>query len=65
MSTRYTSPAPAAWHRCCSCGREVLITARAVAQGFACRTCDASSWELVMGVAMEAGRDGRRREGRA
>jgi hypothetical protein len=43
----------------------VLITARAVAQGFACRTCDASSWELVMGVAMEAGRDGRRREGRA
>ncbi len=65
MSQRYTPPPPAAWHRCCSCGREALITARAVAQGFACRTCDASSWELVMGAVMGVQREGRRREGRA
>lgn len=65
MSSRYTAPTPATWHRCCSCGHEVLTTPRAVAQGLACRTCDASSWEQVMGAVMQPVREGRRREGRA
>jgi hypothetical protein len=66
MSTRYTAPLPAVPHYCIGCGRRVLITERAVAQGFVCRDCSCSSWSRLPGdVAARGQQVERRREGRA
>jgi hypothetical protein len=66
MSQRYIAPIPAVPHYCLGCGVRVLITERAVAQGFSCKDCNCSSWSRLPGEAAVRGFEGeRRREGRA